>query len=147
MKNDLEEKTNAYKKDPLIRYLGLVVGLSVKLLAILVVFVIFLATIDVAIHLYGQISTSVGSAFSVENLITTLGTFLAVLIAIEIFLNIIFYLKEDAIHVPLVLSTALTAVARKVIVLDYLTVPAISIFALAAVIFSLGITYWLVTKK
>ena len=82
-----------------------------------------------------------------ETLIATLGNFLVVLIAIEIYLNIIFYLKQDAIHVPLVIATALTAVARKVIIFDYNSVSALHILGAACVIFALGLTYWLITKK
>ncbi len=39
---------------------------------------------------------------------------------IEIFINITVYLREDVIHVRLVVATALMAVARKVIVFDFL---------------------------
>ena len=43
---------------------------------------------------------------------------MAVLIAIEIFINIMVYLREDVIHVKIVLATTLMAIARKVIILD-----------------------------
>lgn len=134
-------------RDPLISHLNKWVVICVKALAVLVVFVIYLSLIDVVIHLYNQITFSINSAFSVEKLISTLGTFLAVLIAIEVFLNIVFYLKKDAIHVPLVLATALTAIARKVIILDYATSTPLSMIGLAAIILALGISYWLITKK
>lgn len=134
-------------RDPLISFLNKMVVICVKLLAILMVFVIYLALFDVCVHLYRQVTYSLTSAFNVEKLITTLGTFLAVLIAIEIFLNIVFYLKKDAIHVPLVLATALTAVARKVIILDYAIATPLAMLALAAVILALGVSYWLITKK
>lgn len=147
MDNKPQESLVDDNHDPLISLLNKLVVICVKMLAVLMVFVIYLAMIDVIIHLYQQISLSINSAFSVEKLITTLGTFLAVLIAIEIFLNIVFYLKKDAIHVPLVLATALTAVARKVIILDYSTSTPLSMLGLAAVILALGISYWLITKK
>jgi uncharacterized membrane protein (DUF373 family) len=133
--------------DPLISILNKIVVVSVKILAILMVIVIWLALADVVVHLSQQVFTTPYSLFTVEALISLLGDFLAVMIAIEIFLNIVFYLKKDAIHAPLVLSTALTAVARKVIILDYATSAAPHIYAIAAVIFAVGITYWLVTKK
>jgi uncharacterized membrane protein (DUF373 family) len=142
-KESLIEKT----RDPLISTLNRLVVISVKILAILMVLVIYLAMIDAMVHLYRQVTTSIASAFSVEKLISTLGAFLAVLIAIEIFLNIIFYLKRDAIHVPLVLATALTAVARKVIILDYNIISPAALMSIAGVIFALGITYWLIVKK
>lgn len=132
--------------DQLIGFLNKVVVLAVKFLAILMVLVILWSLVDVTFHLYRLVTGTIASTFSVENLIVTLGSFLAVLIAIEIFMNIVFYLKQDAIHTPLVLATALTAVARKVIILDY-TINPEYIFGVAAVIFAVGITYWLVTKK
>lgn len=133
--------------DPLIRYLNKAVVLSVKILAILMVVVVWLALIDVVVHMFQELEAPPFGLFSVDKLISTLGNFLVVLIAVEIFLNIVFYLKKDAIHVPLVLATALTAVARKVIIFDYTVADPLIIFGAAAVILSLGVTYWLITKK
>jgi uncharacterized membrane protein (DUF373 family) len=135
------------KRDPLLRFLNAIVVYTVKILAILMVVVIVWGLVDVFMHLYDQLVTASRSRFNIENMMTTLGAFLAVLIAIEIFLNILFYLKKDVVHVPLVLSTALTAVARKMIVLDYSVTPPQYIYAIASGIFSVGIIYWLVTKK
>jgi len=147
MGNEEEESLVKVTGDPLIRVLNKVVTCTVKVLAVLMVFVILWSLIDVIIYITYQVSSLTLSRFNIENLIGTLGAFLAVLIAIEIFLNIIFYLKKDAIHVPLVLSTALTAVARKVIILDYSTATPQHVYATAAVIFAVGITYWLVSRN
>lgn len=144
---DSPESLVENNRDQLISYLNKSVVVCVKLLAVLMVVVIWMALFDVVIHMYEQIVTPPWLLFTVDTLISTLGDFLAVLIAIEIFLNILFYLSKDAINVSLVLSTALTAVARKVIVFDYKSVDPHIIYAIAAVIFALGITYWLVTKK
>jgi uncharacterized membrane protein (DUF373 family) len=57
------------------------------------------------------------------------------------------YLREDVFHVKLVVATALMAVARKVIVFDYNELQPDYILATAAVVLSLGITYWLISKK
>lgn len=75
------------------------------------------------------------------------GALLVVLIAIEIFINITLYLREDVIHVKLVIATALMAIARKVIVLDYKEVGYEYVYATAAVVLALGITYWLIVRK
>lgn len=147
MEHPPKESLVEENKDPLIRYLNKAVVLSVKVLAILMVFVVWLALADVIIHMIRELGAPPFGFFNVDNLLTTLGNFLVVLIAIEIFLNIVFYLKEDAIHVPLVLATALTAVARKVIIFDYTASNPIYVFGAASVILSLGVTYWLITKK
>ena len=134
-------------KDPLIRILNRLVVWGVKYLAVLMVVVILWSLVDVTVHIALLVFAGSTTRFSVEYLITILGSFLGVLIAIEVFLNIIFYLKRDAIHVPLVLATALTAVARKVIILDYAGASPLTLLGIASVIIAVGLSYWLVTKK
>ncbi|MBP8290274.1 MAG: phosphate-starvation-inducible PsiE family protein, partial [Chromatiaceae bacterium] len=75
------------------------------------------------------------------------GAFLAVLIAIEIFVNIRLYLGADVLPVQLVIATALMAICRKIIVLDFEKVSADYILASAATVLALGLTYWLISKK
>lgn len=142
-----EESLVQESKDPLIRVLNKSVVLAVKVLAILMVIVVWIALVDVVVYMFQEIQAPPVGLFNLEKLIFTLGNFLVVLIAIEVFMNIVFYLKKDAIHVPLVLATALTAVARKVIIFEYSTANPLTIFGVSAVIFSLGLSYWLITKK
>ena len=132
-------------KDPLINILNKIIVCSVKFLAVLMVIVILWALTDVFVFVFQQMATQ-NSPFNDEILISVFGSFVVVLIAIEIFMNIVFYLKQDAIHVPLVLATALTAIARKVIIFDYKVSSPHYIYATAAVIFAVGVVYWLITK-
>ncbi|MCJ7687324.1 MAG: phosphate-starvation-inducible PsiE family protein [Desulfobacteraceae bacterium] len=83
----------------------------------------------------------------VSDILSLFGAVLVVLIAIEIFFNITLYLREDVIHVRLVVATALMAIARKVIVLDYKELGPHYIYATGAVVLALGITYWLLREK
>lgn len=147
MEKTPQESLIGKNPDKFITCLNSTVVFCVKLLALAMVLTIFWSLVDVFIHLYTQYTTSLQTFFSVESLFSVLGSFLAVLITIEIYMNIVFYLKEDAIHVPLVLATALTAVARKVIILDYSNTDYQYILAIAAAILALGISYWLITKK
>ncbi|MBA3239372.1 MAG: phosphate-starvation-inducible PsiE family protein [Parachlamydiaceae bacterium] len=133
--------------DPSIKFMLKVVAWNVKFLAFLMVLVIIWASADVLYHLIWEVFNSPTNFFSMDDLIGILGSFLAVLIAIEIFLNIVFYLKEDEIHVPLVIATALTAISRKIIIFDYTKIAPLMLLSIAAVIFALGVTYWLVTVK
>ncbi|MFC6672173.1 phosphate-starvation-inducible PsiE family protein [Marinobacterium aestuariivivens] len=72
---------------------------------------------------------------------------MAVLIAVEIFINIRLYLGTDVLPIRLVTATALMAIARKVIVLDLDKTSAEYVFAIAAVTLALGVTHWLISKK
>jgi len=75
--------------------------------------------------------------------VTVFGAFMAVLIAIEIFVNITIYLREDVIHIRIVMATALMAIARKVIILDMKEVGVHEMLGLAAVALAMSIGYWL----
>jgi uncharacterized membrane protein (DUF373 family) len=57
------------------------------------------------------------------------------------------YLSTNIIPVRLVIATALMAIARKVIIFDFGEVTPPYIYGTAAVVLSLGITYWLITKR
>ena len=82
----------------------------------------------------------------ISDIFQTFASFLVVLIGIEIFQNIVVYLRTDVIPMQLVLATALMAVARKIIVVDFKVLSPMYIFALGFVVLALGITYFLINK-
>jgi uncharacterized membrane protein (DUF373 family) len=83
----------------------------------------------------------------IDDILVTFGAFIAVLIAIELFINISMYLSTDVIPVRLVVATGLMAISRKVIIFDFNVLTPAYIYSSAAVILALGITYWLITKQ
>ncbi|MCO6427175.1 phosphate-starvation-inducible PsiE family protein [Nitrosomonas communis] len=143
----LHEELPKEHEDPLIRILHLVIRGAVRVLAILMVIIIVLAVGDVIYVLYQRLITPPVFLLSISDMLETFGAFLAILIAIEIFINIRLYLGAHVLPVQLVIATALMAIARKVIVLDYEKITPDYIFATAAVVLGLGVTYWLITKK
>lgn len=120
---------------------------AVRILALLMVLVIFWSIADVIYVLYLKLSTPPFLLLDIEDILQTFGAFMVVLIAIEIFINIRLYLGSNIIPVELVVATALMAVARKVIVLDLKLVSAEQIAGLAMVTIALGVTYWLIKHK
>ena len=83
---------------------------------------------------------------NIVEILKTFAAFLAVLIAIEIYQNIVLYLRTDVIPLKLVVATALMAISRKVIIFDFNEVSPMYIFATSAVVLALGITYFLLDK-
>lgn len=130
--------------DPLIKRLWALIRLSVRVLAVLMTLVIIWGILDVVWVLYQRIITPPVFLLNINDILATFGAFMAVLIAIEIFANIIIYLEYRMIHLKLVISTALMAAARKVIVLDFKESDYALGYALGAVIVALGASYWLV---
>ena len=145
---DLAEGLNiSGTEEPLIHALHVIIRFCVRILAVLMTLVIMWSVADVAWVLYQRVTASPVWLLNVNDILATFGAFMVTLIAIEIFLNIVLYLRDDVLHVKLVLATALMAIARKVIVLDYKTLEPEYIWATAAVILALSIGYWLVAKK
>ena len=83
-----------------------------------------------------------------DDLIKVLGDLLTVLIALEVLQNITSYLRRHVVQIELVLVTALTAVARKVIVLPSGAEdkPQLLI-GLGIAALSLAAAYWLVKRS
>lgn len=123
-----------------------VIHLCLKTLGLLMVVVIIFGVIDVAWTLYERLVQPPVFILTIGDILATFGAFMVVLIAIEIFQNIILYLRDDVIHVKIVLSTALMAIARKVIILDYNELEPLYIFATGLVLVATGITYYYVHK-
>jgi uncharacterized membrane protein (DUF373 family) len=133
--------------DPLLKVLQPIIRFAVRVLAVLMTVLILLGVADVAWMLFGKaLWSSPRFVLSISDILATFGAFLAVLIAIEIFVNIVMYLREDVIHVKIVVATALMAIARKVIILDFTETSADFVWATAGVILAIGIAYWLVDK-
>ena len=134
-------------EDALISFLHKVIKFAVKILAILMVIVIFWGVADVIYVLYHNLMEEPYMLLNISDIFKTFAAFLAVLIAIEIYQNIVLYLRTDVLPIKLVIATALMAIARKVIIIDFKDISPDYIFATAAVVLSLGITYYLVSKK
>lgn len=135
-------------EDSFIQFLHRTIRTGVKFLAMLMTFVILLSIVDVIYVIYEKMMTTPPFLLmTTDEILDTFGAFLAVLIAIEIFLNITLYIRSDVIPVKLVVATALMAISRKVIVFDYKHLPYEYVGASALVVMALGITYWLIQKK
>ena len=133
--------------EPFIRLLAASIRYAVRILAVLMVAVIWWGVADVVYVLYSRVSTQPYFLLNISDIFATFGAFMAVLIAIEIFINIISYLRDNVIHIKIVLATAFMAVARKVIVLDYAEVSADYVFGTAALLLALAVAYWLAVVK
>jgi uncharacterized membrane protein (DUF373 family) len=143
----LHDEFSASHKDPLIRLLHKMIRFSIRILAVLMVAVILWGVVDVLYVMYQQLMAPPMFMITVSDIFQLFGAFMVVLIAIEIFLNIRLYLGTEMLPVQLVIATALMAIARKVIVLDFEKTDASYILAIAAVIAALGASHWLLSHE
>ena len=118
-----------------------------RLLTLITAVVISAAIIQLMISLGSKLLTGTSATWLGDDLIKILGDLLTVLIALEVLQNITSYLRRHVVQIELVLVTALTAVARKVIVLPSgaENKPQLLV-GLGIAVVSLAAAYWLVKR-
>lgn len=117
-----------------------------KILALLLAVVIGFATIELLFQSGIKVAQWQTDWFD-GSLIKLLDRLLLIFIALEVLQNVMAYLRDQVVQIELVLLTALTAVARKVIVLPPGTedkAPLMTGFGLLVV--GLAVAYWLVRQ-
>jgi uncharacterized membrane protein (DUF373 family) len=115
-----------------------------KALAGILIIVMVVATVQLAWTAALSLANP-GTVWDGDQLFFLLGDLLNLLIALEVLQNLTSYLRRGVVQIELVLLTAITAVARKVIVLDpdAESKPQLLI-GLGIAVVSLAAAYWLV---
>ncbi len=116
-------------------------------IAMIMVLVIMWGVADILYVLYHRLIAPPVMLLEIKDIFATFGAFMAVLIAIEIYHNLVLYTRgqhDPRMAVEIVLATALMAAARKVIIFDFNEMDAAYIYATAAVIFALGVAYYFI---
>lgn len=142
--SNIHDELPIHHNEPIIAFLNKLIKVAIKLLAILMVLVIFWGVGDVLYVMYHNLVADPFMLLNLTDIFKTFAAFLAVLIAIEIYQNIVLYLSSNVIPLKLVLATALMAIARKVIIIDFKELIPMHIFSIAAVVLALGVAYYLV---
>ena len=112
----------------------------------MMVFVVFLSTIRLGWILVEEMHKPPFLLLNIDEMLQVFGFFLMVLIGVELLESIKAYIKEDQIHVEVVFTVALIAVARKVITLDVAHTSSLALVGIGSIILSLGIGYFLIKK-
>lgn len=115
--------------------------------AVLLVFIGVLVVIA-SFQLGREIATAVSNPplfhFDSEELLGIFGSFLLVLIGMELMHTVKIYMTDKSIHVEVILAVGLVAITRKVVVLDHKLLEGMSLLGIAAVIAALAGSYYLV---
>jgi len=87
-------------------------------LLILISVVSVIAVIELCVVLYRDLVSQEGLLLSLDELFEVFGMFLIVLIAIELMASVYMYVMDKSVHVEFMLLIAITALTRKVVVID-----------------------------
>lgn len=114
---------------------------------IMMAFVLLLATVDLGWTIIKDISQPPYLILSVEQLLELFGLFMLVIIGIELLETIMkTYLTQGVPHYEVVLSVAIIAIARKVIILDIKETSSLSLIGIASIILALTVGYYFMKK-
>lgn len=114
-----------------------------KLLAIAMILVILVSMWDLGLVLFSNLFLA-PIPFLNRALLEIFGLFLTILIALELLQNITAYLQDHKVQLELVIVTSLTAVARKIILLDLDKVSGSELIGLALTVLTLSISYGII---
>jgi uncharacterized membrane protein (DUF373 family) len=118
--------------------------LVAKLLSLGMIIVLVVASIDLWRVMIRELVFEEPYGSFTSSLLQIFGLFLNVLVALEVLENISAYLKKHVVQVELVIVTSLTAVARKIIILDSKSTTGIELIGLGVAVLALAGGYWIV---
>ncbi|MDD1719265.1 MAG: phosphate-starvation-inducible PsiE family protein [Methanoregulaceae archaeon] len=124
-------------------------GIIYRILIVLFFVVIIFAVIELGWLIVVSLTTPpviAGSFLENREILNIFGFFLLVLIGIELLGTLKAYLRENVIHVEIVVILAIIAVARKVIILDPLTTTEFTLMGDGVLILGLCVGYYLIRK-
>lgn len=120
----------------------------IQILMVMMAFVLGLATLDLGWIIIKDIAAPPYLLLSVDQLLEIFGLFMLVIIGIELLETIMkTYITQDQPHYEVVVSVAIIAIARKVIILDVKEIDSLSLIGIAAIIIALTVGYFLMKKS
>jgi len=121
-------------------------------LVVMMALVILISTVELGWIIVKDILAPPMFLLVISDLLEIFGFFMLVLIGIELLESIKAYLKDQVIHIEIVLEVALIAIARKVIILDIEKYDGLTLLGTAGLILAVAVAYyavkrWLTTER
>jgi uncharacterized membrane protein (DUF373 family) len=129
------------------KYLEKVERVIVLSLLLMMVLVVFLSTVELGWIIIKDMMTPPIFLLDINELLDVFGTFLLVLIGIELLETVKMYLTKRTVHVEVVFTVAMIAIARKVIILDIKEVSSLTLIGIGVIIAALSAGYYLLTRN
>ena len=116
------------------------------LLALMAVIVLS-SSLEVAYVVATNIFEPPGFFIGVHDLFELFGLFLMVLIGLELMASIRMYLKDHRIHAEMMLLVAITAITRKIVILDATKMDPMTLFGIGFIVLALTSGYFFMRRS
>jgi uncharacterized membrane protein (DUF373 family) len=131
----------------LLPYLEKFEGIITRALLVLMAGVVLLAAIELAWILVQDALTPPMFLLEIHELLELFGLFLLVLVGIELMHSVKTYIVRREFHLETVVTVAIIAVARKIIVLEPKELPEGSLLGIAALMLALAAAYYVIRRS
>jgi len=128
------------------KYLEKFENVIVSSLLVMMVLVVFLSTVELGWIIIKDIITPPVFLLDINELLDIFGMFLLVLIGVGLLETVKMYLNEKKVHVEVVFTVAMIAIARKVIILDVKELSSLTLIGIGAIIIALSSGYYLIKR-
>ena len=125
------------------KYLEKIEKVIVLSLLVMMVAVVLLSTIELGLLIIKDISTPPIFILEIDELLDIFGMFLLVLIGVDLLETVKMYLTKKTVHVEIVFTVAMIAIARKVIILDVKELSSLTLVGIGTIIIALAAGYYL----
>jgi len=129
------------------KYLEKIEKVIVLTLLMIMVAVVLLSTIELGWLIVKDVITPPIFILEIAELLDIFGMFLLVLIGVELLETVKMYLENKTVHVEVVFTVAMIAIARKVIILDVKESSSLTLIGIGVIIFALSAGYYLVRRN
>ncbi len=117
------------------------------LLLALIAIIVVSATLEVGYTVVTEIFRPPGFFIGVEDLFELFGLLLMVLIGLELMSSVRTYMNDHQIHAEMMILIALTAVTRKVVILDAKAIDPMLLLGIGFLVITLTVGYYLMRRS
>jgi len=128
----------------MLKYVRILQKAIIFLLLFVMVLILLVSTVNIVLTVIAAAVSDPREFFTADQLQSLFGLFLVILIGIELLDTVKAFLKEEEIHVEIVLLVAIIAIARKVIVWDFSEYEVEQLFSLSAMLLALALSYGII---
>ncbi|MFA0821526.1 MAG: phosphate-starvation-inducible PsiE family protein [Methanomethylovorans sp.] len=128
----------------MIKYVNAFQTLVIKTIIVLMVVVILSSTLEVGWIILRGLITPPFFFLNVEKVLDIFGLFFLVIIGIELLETIKMIITESTMNVGVIILVGITAIVRKVIIIDLKTTAPLFLMGLGVLVFSLAGAYYLI---
>lgn len=131
----------------MMKYVNSFQKLIIQAIILMMMLVILSSTLEIGWIVIKEIVTPPVIFLNVEKVLDIFGLFFLVLIGIELLETIKMIISESTMNVDVIILVGITAIVRKVMIIDLKTTPPLFLVGMGVLVISLAGTYYLINKS